>query len=159
MRRGPKPIPTKLKLARGSRRVGDLNDDGAEPRPEPSTPTCPAHLTTAARTEWKRIVPELERLGLLTKLDRAALSLYCVAYGRWAEAEKQAAVLGMVVKTKAGSLIQNPYLGIANRAASQMHAILVEFGLSPSSRTRLSVTPPTEADSAKLRLINPRQAG
>ena len=159
MRRGPKPIPTKLKLARGSRRVGDLNDGGTEPRPEPSTPTCPAHLTTAARAEWKRIVPELERLGLLTRLDRAALSLYCVAYGRWAEAEKQAAVLGMVVKTKAGSLIQNPYLGIANRAAKQMHELLVEFGMSPSSRTRVSATKPTDADDAKMRFFSQSKAG
>ena len=148
MRRGPKPTPTKLKLACGSRRVGDLNDGGAEPRPEPSTPSCPDHLTEAAQDEWKRIVPELERLGLLTQLDRAALGLYCVAYGRWAEAEKQAAVLGMVVKTKAGSLIQNPYLGIANRAAKQMHELLVEFGMSPSSRTRVSVTKPPAADDA-----------
>ena len=155
-RRGPRPTPTTTLRLRGSWRA---NTRPGEPRPELSTPTCPDHLTTAAQDEWKRIVPQLERLGLLSQLDRAALALYCVAYGRWATAEKDLAVLGLVVKTKDGNLIQNPYLWIANRAAKQMHEMLAEFGMTPSSRTRLSVTPPTEADSAKQRFFKPYPFG
>lgn len=155
-RRGPRPTPTTTLRLRGSWRADARK---SEPKPKLGAPPMPSWLSLEAKAEWKRVVPELKRLGLLTQLDRAALSLYCVAYGRWATAEKELAVLGMVVRTRDGNLIQNPYLCIANRAAKQMSEMLAEFGMSPSSRTRVTATKPTEADSAKLRLINPRQAG
>ena len=159
MNRGPKPVPTKLKIARGSRRVGKLTGSGGEPKPKPARPSPPACLTASARAEWKRIVPDLERLGLLTRLDRTALALYCQAYGRWFDAEKKAAAHGMVVKSKRGALIQNPYLGIANRAWKQVHEMIAEFGMSPSSRTRVTATPPTDADNAKSRFFKPYPFG
>ena len=87
------------------------------------------------------------------------LALYCQAYGRWVEAEQEAAVHGLVVKTKSGMLIQNPYLGIANRAAKQVHEFLVEFGMSPSSRTRVSATPPADVDDPKQRFFRPNPFG
>ena len=155
MKRGPKPLPTQLKLARGSRRV----TDHLEPKPQVVRPTRPAHLSRTARSEWDRIAPELERLGLLTKLDRAALAAYCQAYGRWVMAEKEAAVHGLVVKTKDGNLIQNPYLSIANKAMRQMHEFLVEFGMSPSARTRVAVTPRTDPDNDKQRFFKPDPFG
>lgn len=144
-------MPTQLKLARGSRRVTDR----LEPKPQVVRPTRPAQLSRTARSEWDRIAPELERLGLLTKLDRAALAANCQAYGLWVKAEKEAAVDGLVVKTKDGKLIQNPYLSIANKAMRQMHEFLVEFGLTPSSRTRVVAVPHTDPDDPKLRLLRP----
>ena len=152
MKRGPKPVPTKLKLARGSRRVTDR----LEPKPQVVRPTRPAHLSWTSRTEWDQIAAELERLGLLTKLDRAALATNCQAYGRWVKSEKEAAVHGLVVKTKDGNLIQNPYLSIANKAMRQMHEFLVEFGMSPSARTRVVAVPRTDPDDPKLRFFRPR---
>ena len=49
MRRGPKPIPTKLKLARCSRWVGDLTNRGNETQPEPKPPTWPSVQTAFTR--------------------------------------------------------------------------------------------------------------
>jgi P27 family predicted phage terminase small subunit len=54
------------------------------------------------------------------------------------------AKIGEVVKTRDGNLIQNPYLAVANRAMDQMLAYGRELGLSPSSRSRLSIAPPAE---------------
>ena len=159
MRRGPKPIPTKLKLARGSRRVGDLNNRGNEPQPEPKPPTCPTHLTEAAKQEWRRIAPQLERLGLLTRLDRVALAAYCQAWGDWIEARRAIKLSGTVVKAPDGGLMLNPYLKVSNTAAKQMHEFLVEFGMSPSSRTRVTATPLTNVDHAKQRFFKPNPFG
>lgn len=50
----------------------------------------------------------------------------------------------MVMKTKQGNIIQNPYLGIANRAWDQVKAIAPELGLTPSSRSRIKVTKPKQ---------------
>ncbi|MCA8251575.1 P27 family phage terminase small subunit [Burkholderia multivorans] len=43
------------------------------------------HLNREARKEWKRITVELEKLGLISRLDRAALTLCCQAWGRLVE--------------------------------------------------------------------------
>jgi phage terminase small subunit len=37
--------------------------------------------------------------------------------------------------------MQSPYLAVANKAMEQMRALLAEFGMSPSSRTRVHATP------------------
>jgi phage terminase small subunit len=46
------------------------------------TPDCPKHLWPEARREWRRIGPELEAAGLIAKIDRAALALYCQSWAR-----------------------------------------------------------------------------
>jgi len=109
-------------------------------------PKCPPHVQGAARKEWKRIVPELLTLGLLTRIDAFALASYCITYARWMEAEAKVTEAGPVVKTKAGNLITNPYLGVANTAMKLCHKFAVEFGFTPSSRSRLNVTPAGAGD-------------
>lgn len=155
MRRGPKPVPTKLKLARGSRRVAGR----IEPQPEPSPPKCPIHLTEAAKHEWRTIAPKLLRLGLLTELDRAALAAYCQAWGDWIEARRVIKQSSTIIKDLDGGLMLNPYLKVATVAAKQMHEFLVEFGMSPSSRTRVMAIPPSVTDDAKQRFFKPDPFG
>jgi P27 family predicted phage terminase small subunit len=104
------------------------------------TPTCPRHLNKGARAEWKRISAELSASGLLTNVDRAALAAYCSSYARWAEAEENVQKFGTVIKSpKSGFPIQNPYVGVANTALEQMRRWAVEFGMTPSSRSRIHV--------------------
>ncbi len=80
--RGPKPLPDKVHRIRGNASKKPLNELGAV-EPIVEIPGCPAHLLPEARKEWKRITPELEELGLIAKIDRAALALYCQAYAWW----------------------------------------------------------------------------
>lgn len=74
----------------------------------------------------------------MTELDVAALMAYCTAYARHVEAEEQIAKFGTVIKAPSGFLVQSPYLAISNKALDQMTRMLVEFGMSPSSRTRVT---------------------
>ena len=133
-RQGRKPRPTKLKLLEGNPGKRRLNDK--EPDPPPAVPSCPDHLSPAAKKEWERVTPLLEKLGLLSQIDGAALSLYCQAWGRWVEAEEALRTYGVMVKSPNGFPMQSPYLAVANRAMEQIRAMLTEFGMSPSSRTR-----------------------
>lgn len=82
---------------------------------------------------------ELARMGVVTVVDRAALAAYCQAWSRWVDSEAQVARLGTIVKTANGNLIQNPYLAVANRAMEQMTRLAAEFGMTPSSRSRVQV--------------------
>jgi P27 family predicted phage terminase small subunit len=100
-------------------------------------PTCPTWLHREAKREWRRIVPHLEQLGLLTQVDRAALAAYCQLYARWWEAERAIREHGLTQETESGYVTQRPEVGIANTALTQMRRYLVEFGLTPAARTRI----------------------
>src|SRR5690606_26210093 len=107
--RGRKPTPTHLKVLRGN--PGKRPLPANEPQPKPKAPPCPAHLDAEAKREWRRMVKELEPLGLLTKIDRAALAAYCQAWSRWVQAEEMIRKTGMIVKApNTGFPIQNPLL-------------------------------------------------
>jgi len=103
-------------------------------------PRPPKHLGAEARKEWKRMLAELERLGIAASCDRAALALYCQVYQRWVTAEEKLAKQSLVLQGADGGAYQNPYLAIANRAFDQLKWMLSEFGMTPSSRARIKVS-------------------
>jgi P27 family predicted phage terminase small subunit len=142
---GRRPKPTALKELEGNPGKRALNQ--SEPHPG-GIAKCPPHLDKDAKREWRRLSAELISLGLLSVCDMAAFAAYCSAYSRWVAAEKNLQKFGMVIKSpKSGYPIQNPYLGVANTALGNMHRFMTEFGLTPSSRTRLSIdSAPTSAD-------------
>jgi len=80
-----KRLPTELKLVQGTYRAREARK--REARPQRARPTPPAHLGEVEKTKWKRMSDELFGLGLLTRIDRAALAAYCKAYERWVAAE------------------------------------------------------------------------
>jgi len=137
--RGRKPKPSAIRILTGN--PGKRPIVAGEPQPPipDGTPYCPRHLNEPAKREWRRIVGILVDLGLYTEVDRAALAMYCQAWGRWVMAERKVQEEGEVIVSKMGGLYQNPWLHVANRAWEQMRKVLAEFGLTPSSRTRLSV--------------------
>src|SRR4051812_27624862 len=98
-RRGPPAKPTKLKLVEGTFRQdrGSIN----EAKPEVAIPPIPKDLTDEAKVEWIRISEELQMVGLLSRIDRAALAAYCESWARWRVAEAKLRETGLVVTTKA----------------------------------------------------------
>ncbi len=146
--RGPRPLPTSVKQRQGTLRGDRVN--AQEPQPEVEVPACPAHLQGEARKEWRRLSKELAALGLLARIDRGALALYCAAWGRWVEAEEALRKHGVLVKSPNNYPMQSPYLAIANKAMEQMRALLTEFGMSPSSRARVHALPVEQEEPGGL---------
>ncbi|WP_245303610.1 phage terminase small subunit P27 family [Pseudorhodoplanes sinuspersici] len=109
-----------------------------EPKPDAEIPDCPPELGPVAQREWQRLSIELNKLRILTQLDRAALAAYCGAYSLWAEATENIQKFGTMVKSPTGYPIQSPYVSIANRQAEIMMRIASEFGFTPASRSRIS---------------------
>ena len=140
--RGRRPKPTGMKLLAGNPGRRPLNK--REPKPKRSVPHCPKQLSAAAKREWQRIAKELAKLGLLSRIDRAALAAYCQAWGRWIEAEDKLKKHGVIVKSPNGFPVQSPYLNVANQAMKQMTRMVVEFGMTPSSRSGVQALPPAE---------------
>lgn len=137
MARGRKPVPTQLREARGNPGKRALNRD--EPQPAVGASSPPAWLSASARARWLTIAPELEQLGILTTIDGGALAAYCQVWARWKEAEEKIIEFGQVIKTPKGYPIQSPYISIANKALSHVRGLEAEFGMTPSSRSRVKV--------------------
>jgi P27 family predicted phage terminase small subunit len=143
-RRGRKPAPTPLKILKGTRK-DRINTQA--PRPPVARPDPPETLDSFGMAEWNRILPQLEELGILARVDGAALALYCSAYSQWQRAEVEIAMYGVLVDSSGGGLKANPAIGVASTARAQMHSLLSEFGATPASRGKVKAT----ADDAKAR--------
>lgn len=157
--KGRKPTPTHLKVLRGNPGKRAINRN--EPRPDSKAPGMPTWFSNEARAEWRRVVPELERLGLSAKVDRAALAAYCESWATFVAAEQLIHKHGLVIMRISeinatdidGNPIEihvtpakNPAVIIARDAAAAVRGFCAEFGLTPSARTRLQMPEPEDAD-------------
>ncbi|MCA1452153.1 phage terminase small subunit P27 family [Bradyrhizobium sp. BRP22] len=160
MQRGAKPKPTALKLLRGVPGHHALPKGELHPLREETCPPPPHNIRhkADAREEWNRIAPELHRLGLLTIADYRPLSLYCLAYARWCDAEAALDEMAkddprfhaLVVEGAMGGKVANPLVKIAATAGLHVMRYAVEFGFTPSSRTRISGTASGDEPKSKF---------
>jgi len=122
----------------------------AQPEVSEKVPRPPAYLLGAARKEWFSIAPLLHEAGLLTKLDTRALEGYCVNYGCWVEAEEEIRRTGAVIRSLKGVPMLSPFVRVAREAYQAWSKACLEFGMTPSSRSRVSVTKPEKPDAFQL---------
>jgi len=135
-----RPKPTAVRVLEGNPGHRPINEN--EPHPAFGTPTMPLWLSGLAKAEWKRIVPELEAAGMLSLVDRVALTAYCQVYARWRKAEEAIKdsftyeFKDIDFKTKR---TKKPEVQVAIDSLNQVKAFCIEFGLTPSSRSRMIV--------------------
>ena len=154
-KRGPAPKPDalKTKINRDKRGGNNLADDI---KPPVEIPECPDWLCATGQIEWLRITPHLEKLGLLSHLDLAALALYCQSFGRYVELERGMAARIEKYQREHGceyvEAVHWSFIDVTPNGHQQMSALastlrglkeevlryLAQFGLSPSSRTRVA---------------------
>lgn len=149
--RGRKPKPTALKQLEGN--PGKRAVNKKEPKPVSEIPSCPNHLQGIARQEWNRIVKELKALGMITKLDRAALAICCTAYADYVKACNKLKKEGEVIISEKGGMYQNPWVAIKKRSMDQIAKFYAEFGMTPSSRSRIQVDANTPEEELEKMLF------
>ena len=66
------------------------------------------------------------------------LAAYCQSYGRWVEAEERLKETPALYKTPSGYVQQSPWLGIVNKQLELMARFMVEMGMTPAARSRVS---------------------
>jgi len=143
--RGPKTQPTKLAELRGNPGKRKLNQNEPHFEQENTIPGPPDFLDTQAKKEWKRIAPELHLLGLLAKVDYNTLAAYCHNYSIWIQATRKIKAYASDNDGKLsyigpkGNRLPIPEIAIANDAMKLMKDFASEFGMTPSSRTKVSV--------------------
>lgn len=142
--RGRKPKPSALKQLEGNPGKRAINKK--EPKPTSAIPECPNHLKGAARTEWNRLTEELHALKILTSIDRAALAACCTAWADYVKACNKLEKEGEVIISEKGGMYQNPWVAIKKRSMDQIMKFYAEFGMTPSSRSRVKVETPGEEE-------------
>lgn len=142
------PKPTHLKLLEGNPGHRPINEN--EPQPEVRIPECPDHLDQKAKTFYETIAPQLLKLGVLTEIDGYGLGVLSQLLSDWNRLERSIRREGLICKnfhvTKEGKKFvigtkTNPKVIMKREILKLIRAFLAEFGMTPSSRTRIKVSP------------------
>jgi P27 family predicted phage terminase small subunit len=99
-------------------------------------------LSLEAKRTWRRLLPELKQMHVLTYVDGDALAAYCQTYGRWRAAEEFLQKHGEVypIRDEQGRvkcMQQFPQVAIARNLILVLRAYQQEFGLTPAARSRV----------------------
>ena len=137
MGKGRKPTPSHLKMVTGTYRAD--RSAANEPRPRRDLPSAPAHMSDRGKEAWEYVVGILDRMGVLTEADALAVELLCEARSDWMSARDAIREHGgETYVTEAGLIKAHPAVAMRNDAARRMQSMLAEFGMSPSSRSKVS---------------------
>lgn len=142
-KRGPRPAPTGVKLARGTLR----SKPKSEPTPPASSIVMPGHLGELAQAKWHELLPLLQGVKVMTDADVEALARYCDTYEWWLATRAILKKDGCTypILNDAGEVkyvAQRPEVSIAHKLATQLRQLEQDFGLNPSARTSLHVEKP-----------------
>ena len=112
----------------------------------------PLWLGKHGKKFYKRVAPELIRLGLLTELDEMAFELLCATYERARHTQELLIQEGLVAPDERKLPRKNPLWQIHRESVAQFFKMAAEFGLEPSGRAKLDITviDPDEKESSKL---------
>jgi P27 family predicted phage terminase small subunit len=138
---GRKPKPTALRLLDGDR---ESRINRNEPIPRGLPPQCPEDAADDVRAVWDYTVRELDHMNLAFACDRDALRAYCEAVVSHRKACQILAKSPILVRGAKGNMVRNPALAAQHAAANTLRLLAVEFGLTPSARSRIEHR---EADS------------
>ncbi len=155
MKPGPPRQPPELALIKGNVGHRKLARHEAE---IPLNSRPPAILKGEARSEWDRIAPLLQHLGLLKAIDREVLVVYCqaVADFRWAVSTLRRE--GRLALAKNGKRAPHPAHLIQRQAAATIHRVSAEFGMTPAARAGVDITPGSLDDKKYDRFFNKSNA-
>jgi len=96
-----------------------------------------------SRRIWNQEVTPLIGLGILTQIDLTQFAAYCESAETYIEAHQKVRKMGMMIVQKRGKtsvMTRNPYIKIRRDAKAEMLRYAQEFGLTPSARSRISIT-------------------
>lgn len=110
--KGRKPLPTAVKIAKGTERKSRINGD--EPQYPVSSLEPPGYLAGEALEFWSEHAKTLIDAGTLRASDRHAFGLLCESYAAWRAEPTRDTI-------------------------AEYRRMLGEFGMTPASRTKVRV--------------------
>ena len=144
--------PAKLKVLGGRTPGRDSGGRVIEHGPAfvRDAPDAPDWLSTEARDEWQRVVPELNRLGLLARVTRSSLVGYCET---WAMFKAATLVIqehgGITIDARQG-MLPHPAVAIQRNTGAELRRWACEYGMTPASEQKVKSPEPASVDDGLL---------
>jgi len=95
-------------------------------------------LSGVALSTWNEVSVELAAIGIGSRVESAALTCYCESVADFVMACDEIDRLGMITQTERG-YTRNPACLIKNASMQMIAKFAGEFGLTPSSRSKIKV--------------------
>lgn len=150
---GRKPKPTQLRVLQGNPGKRAINKQ--EPMFSSDLPQPPQYLNERAKEIFCELRDEIDQMGYASRSHARALGLVAT---RLEEVEHCAAVLDQSgyyyeTTTEWGETIKHirPEVSIRQKSLLHAHSLLAEFGLTPSSASRI-VVPSKQKNNAFAKL-------
>ena len=97
---------------------------------------------TVAKKEWKTLLEEFKKLGIIGNLDYNNLGAYCNAFSSFIEITKKLKGQPFVVvhtnKLGAKNLVQNPFIATQLKYSEEMRKFASLLGLTIDSRLKIA---------------------
>jgi P27 family predicted phage terminase small subunit len=160
--RGRKPKPTEQQITAGDparKGVHKLDQKlAAQPKAERGLPECPEYLQGAARIAWDFWRDALDSMNLDYKPDALTLESGCLAYHELRDAYDSLNREGRTRMDDKGKEYNNPAVTRMTTALTALRGFTSEFGLSPVSRTRLTIEKGGSEEKDMMNLLSQPRA-
>ena len=148
-KRGPRPEPTIIKMAKVNPGKRPLNK--SEPKPPSDDINPPSWVTGVSLEKWEEVVPKLVGMGVMTNADIDTIARYCTMHEQFVKYLEQVrrGLDVLVIRDEKGKvkyMQSTPAATMMTKLAASMLRIEQEFGLTPSSRTGIVASKPEEKD-------------
>ncbi len=138
--RGPIGLPDKVHELHGTRPRSTRRGAAASVKLAPAAPAPPEWLSEAARAEWAKLVPELDRQGLVAAIDQGVLSAYCTSIGVLERAAIELAGCDSITVPGAKGAVKAPQFTAWRDAAMLTATLAAKCFATPECRVRLRVS-------------------
>ncbi len=138
-----RPIPTAVLETRGAFKKNPQTRRPSEPQPF-GEPRKPDHVASdeVASDAWDRVSGLLSQMGVLSQSDEFALEQLSVAYSSWRAALER---IRDGDQTESGKTYSSASIRECREASDKIVRLLIECGLTPSSRTKVQVASENDA--------------
>ena len=134
---GRPPKSNRLKILSGSK-----NARKPPKKPKEKLPMweCPSHVFDHGKELWNRVGPILLHSGIMNELDRGCFEGLCSIYDRLLKFQAILREDGPLVDDKRGAQKKHPISTAISQHGALFKAYCQDFGMTPSSRSRLGFT-------------------
>jgi P27 family predicted phage terminase small subunit len=94
-------------------------------------------LSDEAKAEWRKTVKQLKAMGVLFESDQDLIAAYANALVNYRKATLMVDAEGLLIEGRRDGMVTNPAVRVQRDSAQLIRQLAQEFGLSPSSRTRI----------------------
>ena len=143
---GRKKTPSAMKILKGTNQPCRMNP--REPKPLVVELKCPSYLTAQGKRTFKNLAKLLKDMKVAAASDQQALAMLSDMYSIYRQMRDTLKKNGFTyeIETQNGGTMHRarPEVAILNEAWKNTRSMMSEFGLTPSSRTKVSASGPNE---------------